>query len=142
MLEEFRDLINRQCPKAEPLLIVIRGSHAYGTNIPGSDTDYAGVYIQHIDDILGFGYKEQISDEKNDIVFYEIRRFLELVSNNNPNILELLNTPKDCILYKHPLFDKVLENNERYITKLCAKSFADFYLLLTSNSNLYQTLHF
>lgn len=33
----------------------IVGSQAYGTNIPTSDTDYKGVYMQSEDDLLGFG---------------------------------------------------------------------------------------
>ena len=115
-----------ETPGAIPLLIVIRGSHAYGTNLETSDVDYSGIFIQSIDDILGFGYKDQINDDKNDIVFYEIRRFLELLKANNPNILELLNTPKDCIVYKHAIFDTVLQHKDKFITKVCAKSFAQY----------------
>ncbi len=55
--KEFIDLIESKSPGAQPLLIVKRGSQAYGTSIPTSDIDYAGVYIQHLDNILGYGYK-------------------------------------------------------------------------------------
>lgn len=104
----------------------IVGSRAYGTNIEGSDTDIRGVFIQPIDDILGNKYIEQVNDAKNDIVYYEIRRFLELCSMNNPNILELLNTPEECILYKHPVFDLVLGNKDIFITKGCRNSFGGY----------------
>lgn len=126
MLQEFLDLIESKSPGAQPLLIVKRGSQAYGTAIPTSDIDYAGVYIQHIDNILGYGYKEQINDDKNDTVFYEIKRFLDLVSTNNPTILELLNTPEDCILYKHPLIGEILQHRGKFITKKCSNSFAGY----------------
>jgi predicted nucleotidyltransferase len=126
MLQEFLDLIESKSPGAQPLLIVKRGSQAYGTAIPTSDIDYAGVYIQHIDNILGYGYKEQINDDKNDTVFYEIKRFLDLVSTNNPTILELLNTPEDCILYKHQLMDGILQHRDKFITKKCSNSFAGY----------------
>jgi hypothetical protein len=126
MLQEFLDLIESKSPGAQPLLIVKRGSQAYGTAIPTSDIDYAGVYIQHIDNILGYGYKEQINDDKNDTVFYEIKRFLDLVSTNNPTILELLNTPEDCILYKHPLMDEILQHKDKFVTKKCSNSFAGY----------------
>jgi predicted nucleotidyltransferase len=126
MLQEFLDLIEIKSPGAHPLLIVKRGSQAYGTAIPTSDIDYAGVYIQHIDNILGYGYKEQINDDTNDTVFYEIKRFLDLVSTNNPTILELLNTPEDCILYKHPLIDEILQHRDKFITKKCSNSFAGY----------------
>jgi len=126
MRQELENLIQNKSPGAQPLLLVIRGSHAYGTNVETSDTDYAGVFIQSLDDILGNGYKEQINDDKNDIVIYEIKRFLNLLASNNPTVLELLNTPEDCVVYKHPIFDEVLNNKDKFITKICAKSFGGY----------------
>lgn len=126
MKQELFNLIESKSPGARPLYLVIRGSHAYGTNVPTSDTDYAGVFIQSMDDILGNSYKEQINDDKNDIVIYEIRRFLELLGSNNPTVLELLNTPEDCVIYKDPIFDEVLNNKEKFITKICSKSFGGY----------------
>jgi predicted nucleotidyltransferase len=126
MKQELLNLIEQKSPGARPLYLVIRGSHAYGTNVPTSDTDYAGVFIQSQDDILGNSYKEQINDDKNDIVIYEIRRFIELLESNNPTVLELLNTPEDCVVYKDPIFDEVLNNKEKFITKICSKSFGGY----------------
>lgn len=126
MKQHLFNLIEQKSPGARPLYLVIRGSHAYGTNIETSDMDFAGVYIQSIDDILGNTYKEQINDDKNDIVIYEVRRFLELLGSNNPTVLELLNTPEDCVIYKDPIFDVVLENRDNFITKICAKSFGGY----------------
>ena len=53
-----------------------------------------------MNNILGFNYIEQINDEKNDIIIYEIKRFLQLLESNNPTVLELLNTPDDCVKQK------------------------------------------
>ena len=126
MKEELFKFIEEKAPGAKPLLLVIRGSHAYGTNIETSDTDYAGVFIQSKEDIFGFNYKEQINDDTNDTVIYEIKRFLQLLASNNPTVLELLNTPEDCIIYKDPIFDFVLDNRDKFITKVCAKSFGGY----------------
>lgn len=126
MIDSLKKMIGEKRPGAKPLFLTIRGSHAYGTNIETSDVDYAGVFIQSEDDILGNRYVEQINDDGNDIVIYEIKRFLELLASNNPNILELLNTPEDCILYKDPVFDIVLDNASSFITKTCAKSFGGY----------------
>jgi predicted nucleotidyltransferase len=98
MKQELLNLIEQKSPGSRPLYLVIRGSHAYGTNIETSDTDYAGVFIQSQDDILGNSYKEQINDDKNDIVIYEIRRFIELLGSNNPTVLELLNTDRKSVV--------------------------------------------
>lgn len=126
MKENLFKFIQEKSPNAIPLLIVIRGSQAYGTNLPTSDTDYSGVFVQSLDDILGNKYLEQINDDKNDTVIYEVRRFIELLGKNNPTVLELLNTPEDCILYKDPAFDLILDNRDKFITKICANSFGGY----------------
>jgi len=126
MKEQLLKLIEEKSPGAKPLYLVIRGSHAYGTNVETSDTDYAGVFIQSMENILGNKYTEQINDDNNDTVIYEVRRFLELLGSNNPTVLELLNTPEDCIIYKDPSFDLILNDREKFITKICAKSFGGY----------------
>lgn len=85
----------------------IMGSHAYGTSLPTSDTDIRGVFIQPLEDILKYGYVEQVADDKNDIVFYELRRFMTLVTQNNPNIIEILFAPKDCIQVNTPYWQLI-----------------------------------
>lgn len=125
-LEYFKDFINQRCPNAIPLFVTLRGSHAYGTNVETSDEDYAGVYIQSVDDLLSNNYKEQVNDDKCDTVFYELKRFLELLATANPTMIELLNTPDDCIIYKHPAFDYILENKNVFITKKCKQSFGGY----------------
>lgn len=103
----------------------IIGSQAYGTQTPTSDVDKKFVYILPQDYILGTGYVEQINVNK-DYTGWEIKRFLELMGSNNPTVLELLNTPEDCIIYKHPLFDLILEKKEDFITKTCKNSFGGY----------------
>jgi predicted nucleotidyltransferase len=126
MKDQLLKLIEEKSPGAKPLYLVIRGSHAYGTNVETSDTDYAGVFIQSMENILGNKYTEQINDDTNDTVIYEVRRFLELLGSNNPTVLELLNTPEDCIIYKDSSFDLILNDREKFITKICAKSFGGY----------------
>jgi predicted nucleotidyltransferase len=107
------------------LFETIVGSQAYGTQTPTSDIDKKFVYILPMDSILGTGYVEQINVNK-DYVGWEIRRFLELMGSNNPTVLELLNSPEDCIVSKHPLFDLILEHKEDFITKICKDSFGGY----------------
>jgi hypothetical protein len=104
----------------------VMGSHAYGTAIETSDQDIRGIFIQPLEDIFKYGYVDQVSDKTNDIVFYELKRFLNLVKTNNPNILELLNAPEDCILHKDPLYDLISQNADRFITKKCRWTFAGY----------------
>lgn len=109
------------------LLSVISGSHAYGTNTSQSDVDIRGVFIQPLDSILRDGYIEQITDETNDTIYYELKRFVELLIKNNPNILEMLAMPEDCVQIMHPLFKEYfVDKLHLYITKLTKNTFFSY----------------
>lgn len=126
MKKDLLRLLEEKSPGSKPLFLVIRGSHAYGTNIETSDVDFSGIFIQKHDDILANKCIDQVNDDSNDIVLYELNRFLDLLKVNNPTILELLNTPKDCIIYKDPIFDIILDKKDKFITKICADSFGGY----------------
>lgn len=102
----------------------ISGSRAYGLATATSDTDIRGVFVLPKERYYSLSYIDQINNETNDIVYYELNKFASLCAKNNPNILELLNTPKDCILYKNPLFDRF--KSENFLSKLCHQSFANY----------------
>jgi hypothetical protein len=102
----------------------ISGSKAYGLSLPTSDTDIKGVFVLPQDSFYGLDYVPQVNDAKNDEVYYELGRFVELLYKNNPNILELLNTPKDCVLYEHPLFKKL--DPALFLSKQCKDTFAGY----------------
>lgn len=101
------------------------GSHAYGTNIEGSDEDIKGIYLQSPDEVLNLGYREQVSINKDE-TYYELRRFIELCCTGNPTMLELLYTPQDCIKYIHPCFNKLIEHREKFLSKSCKFSFGGY----------------
>lgn len=102
------------------------GSYAYGTNHANSDKDFRGVFICPQDNIYGFNYVEQVNDATNDVTFYELGRFMELLMNNNPNIIEILFSPKENIFYCHPLFEVIREQRHAFITKKCKNTFAGY----------------
>lgn len=112
---EERQLIIYKC---------ISGSKAYGLAVPGSDTDIRGVFLLPQDDLYGSKYLPQVSDERNDVVYYELGRFIDLLAKNNPNMLELLATPEQHILFKHPLLDTL--SSDLFLSKKCKQSFAGF----------------
>lgn len=106
------------------LLDCISGSRAYGLQTPQSDTDLKGVFVLPKKQYYGLEYFEQVNNATNDEVYYELKRFVELLAKNNPNILELLNTPEDCIRFKHPLMDRL--KPEYFLSKICRQSFAGY----------------
>ena len=97
------------------LMAYVRGSHMYGTNISTSDVDVLFVYQQKTNCILRGDYMPQINYGGNDIVGYEIERFIQLLTQNNPNILEALDIPPDCMIH----FDFMMRNFDQkdWLTK-------------------------
>jgi hypothetical protein len=112
--------------KSEGLIIFecISGSKAYGTATPQSDTDIRGVFILPEEDYYGMNYVEQVNNCSNDIVYYELKRFFQLLAKNNPNILELLNIPDDCVLHRDPLFAQIRPGD--FLSRLCKVTFAGY----------------
>lgn len=106
------------------LFQAISGSRSFGLATENSDTDIRGVYYLPKEDFFGLNYIPQISNETNDITYYEIGRFVELLQKNNPNILEILASPEDCIQHKNPLMD--LLKPEDFLSKLCKDTFAGY----------------
>ncbi|MEM6394847.1 MAG: nucleotidyltransferase domain-containing protein [Bacteroidota bacterium] len=106
------------------LLECISGSQAYGLETPTSDVDLKGVFLLPKNRFYGLDYVKQVANPSNDIVFYELGRFMELLSVNNPNILELLNTPEQSVIYKNPILNQI--DSRKIISKKCKDSFGKF----------------
>jgi len=81
----------------------ITGSHLYGTATAESDKDYCGIFIAEKEFYLGLKTVEEInlSEPDKDIKgkntslaidrkFYELRKYVKLAIENNPNILEIM----------------------------------------------------
>ncbi|SHL59603.1 Predicted nucleotidyltransferase [Chitinophaga jiangningensis] len=117
----FEELM--QAPQ-QLLLKCISGSNAYNLALPTSDTDIKGIFVLPKQAFYGLTYTPQVNNSSNDEVFFEIGRFIELLCKNNPNILELLNTPEHCVLFRHPLM--ALIHPKDFLSKLCQDTFAGY----------------
>jgi len=116
--QKYSDAIKFEC---------IAGSHAYGTSLPTSDVDTRGIFILPSTEYVGLKRPyEQASDNKNDIVYYSLKRFFELINTANPNLIELLFMPKDYISINDPILTPLFDNRDMFITKKAYWSHANY----------------
>lgn len=117
-LEQLR----RQHPE-RILFECVAGSRAYGTARSDSDTDLRGVFVQPARDFLAVAPPpELIADARHDQAYYSLRRTLGLLAAANPNLLELLWMPADCIRIDSPEMAQLRAQRQRFITRACVDS--------------------
>jgi hypothetical protein len=111
-----------------------RGSVAHGMYVPQSDPnsiddkDLIGVYIGPIEHYLGFGRKDVYEKWEGewDCVFYELRKFVGLLLNCNPNVLSLLWLKPNQIIYENSIGQRLRENRDLFVTKKAYHSFSGY----------------
>jgi hypothetical protein len=105
----------------------IAGSRAYGTNTDTSDEDIRGIFAVSASSYMNLiRPPDQVGDTRNNTVFYSLRRIVELLAEANPNILELLFMPDDCVLQTSPEMQLLLANRQLFISKQCADTHAGY----------------
>lgn len=115
----------------------VGGSIAYGTNVEGSDRDLRGIFCMLPEECLGLQSalpKGSIADDrkiegqkaKNDDTIYTLKRFFELLKGSNPNVLEALWMPDDCVVSRSPEMDIIIDNRRLFMTRACLGSHFGF----------------
>lgn len=98
------------------LMRCVSGSQAYGMATETSDVDIRGIFVPTLDYMLGFMKRvEQI--EAPETTIYALQKYMGLAASANPNILELLFVPDDCLLEVHPLYRLLVDNRKLFLSK-------------------------
>ena len=108
------------------ILLGLGGSHAYGTNIAGSDVDIRGIALNSKAEILGSANFEQVVNEATDTTVYSIRKIISLLSSCNPNTIELLGLRPEHYLYLSPIGQELLDNKKLFLSKRAKYSFGGY----------------
>lgn len=113
--------------EARTIFLTRHGSHAYGLATPASDEDFKGVAIPPRAYHLGFAQQfEQAECGEPDLVIYEVRKFFQLASDCNPNIIEALWTePSDHVLVT-PAGQALLDARSLFLSRKARFTFSGY----------------
>ena len=103
------------------------GSHAYGLATPTSDLDVKGVAVPPRAYLLGFLKRfEQAECKEPDTVVFELRKFVQLAADANPNVLEMLFTDPADHLGVTPLGERLLAARDLFVSRKARHTFSGY----------------
>lgn len=107
----------------------LAGSHAYGMDTEYSDKDYRGLFyvpknvymslFKHVEQVEKFG------DQKDSVVF-EISKYIKLLVEQNPNILELLWVEPRFIVQTSSLYETLRSVREDFLSSKAKHTFSGY----------------
>lgn len=117
------------CDKASsPLLLAgYGGSHAYGTNIPTSDIDIRGIFLNSKHDLFGIqNAPEQLTLSNEDAIIYSLKKMMRLLLGCNPNVIEILGLRPEDYLFMTPAGQKLIDNGDIFLSKAVIRTFGAY----------------
>lgn len=108
------------------ILLGLGGSHAYGTNTETSDLDLRGCALNSKEEILSNANFEQFVNEETDTTIYSFNKLVSLLSNCNPNTVEILGLKPEHYLYVSSIGQELLDNKKLFLSKRAAFSFGGY----------------
>lgn len=127
--------------------MTIMGSQAYGVSADDSDLDVYGFCLPPKDlvfphlagEIPGFGrqvqrfeqwsvhhIKDPNKEVEYDFVVYSIVKYFQLCMENNPNMIDSMFTPRNCVIHSTNISEMVRENRRMFLHKGCWHKFKGY----------------
>lgn len=128
------------------MYLCIMGSMAYGVSKDNSDMDVYGfclppkkMLITPFNECVpGFDkhesfeqwqehhIKDSDSQKEYDFSVYNITKYFRLVTENNPNMIDSLFVPRNCVIHSTPISEKIRENRKMFLHKGCWHKFKGY----------------
>jgi len=131
------------------ILITVAGSQAYGMSTATSDLDVKGVFVPPLRYYFGTRKIDQVDDKQRVVdavrpmldethfadiadtngmegTLFEVRRFLDLASGANPNILDVLFCRDEDVILMTQQGQLLRDNRDKFLTKKCLQTFVGY----------------
>jgi uncharacterized protein len=118
------------------------GSTLYGLRKPDSDIDYRGGCIAPANYFFGL-YNFEQADSKDtihlvkdllgsrpidnaEIVIWNLKKMIDLASQGNPNMIEMMFVPEKNIVHQHPLMTKFFDIRPAFLSQVLKHRFSGY----------------
>lgn len=108
------------------IILTLGGSHAYGTDNENSDLDIRGCALNSKMQILTNENFEQFVNEETDTTIYAFNKLVSLLSNVNPNTIEMLGNKPEHYFYVSPIGKELIDNAHLFLSKRAIYSFGGY----------------
>lgn len=111
------------------LVYAVVGSQSYGMATADSDTDYKGIFFAPKEAVVSpFFTMEQVEGfrDNKDSVVYELKKFIRMLVDQNPNILELLWGEDRFLLQTSRAYSFLRSERHRFLSTKCRFTFSGY----------------
>lgn len=108
------------------IMLTLGGSHAYGTNVETSDVDIRGCALNTKEEILTNKNFEQFTNDDTDTVIYSFNKLIHLLSNCNPNVIELCGNRPEHYIYLSTIGKELLDNASMFLSQKAVYTFGGY----------------
>jgi len=106
----------------------LAGSRAYGTSLPTSDTDIRGIFCA--DEVYHrspwFSVNEISIPDEEDTKYYELTKYMQLLVDQNPNIIESLWVDTSTIIQASPAYEYLRSKRSELLSSKVAFTFSGY----------------
>lgn len=115
------------------IMLTLGGSYAYGTNNEDSDIDIRGCALNNKTQILTNQNFDQVIDENTDTTIYSFNKLISLLTNVNPNTIELLGNKPEHYFYLSSIGQELISHAHMFLSQKAVHSFGGY-----ANQQLYR----
>ena len=108
------------------ILLGLGGSHAYGTETDTSDIDVRGCAVNSKTELLCGENFEQVTDTPTDTTVYSFTKLIHLLTNCNPNTIEMLGLKPEHYLYLSDIGKELIDNRKMFLSRKAVNSFSGY----------------
>jgi len=141
------EIIEKMSEGCDPIILGYRGSIAHGMYVPPKnptsidDKDLMCICIPELNHYFGLnnfgsGGTKEIKEKEWDIVVYEVRKFIHLLSQGNPNVLSMLWLAQNYYIQVSEAGSLIIQNRNLFVGKHVYHSFVGY-----AHSQLHRMTH-